>query len=372
MSRIYNVIDADGHILEPPDLWTKNIEAKFRDQAPRVIVDTDGRDRCLIEGHKVGHAVQGQARTGAINCTHDEVMKMRYIDGKKGGFDPHARIKDMDLDGIDAAFLYPSLGLLGGVIENPELAAAVCRTYNHWIAEYAGAYPDRLFGVAMLPMQSVEHAIQEIKYARNKIGLTAAFLRPNPYNDLLWNDPTYDPFWAVAQDLDVSIGFHEGTTTGGRHKPVGTERVDGAPARHICSHAMEMMVTSLNIIWGGVCERFPKLRFGFLECGGGWMLPWLDRMDRHYNRPQVHGNSDLKMMPSDYFRRQCWISFEPPERTIADTAEILGANKLLWATDYPHPDGFFPGAPKTISDKLPDAIRRQVLAQGAMDFYKLH
>ena len=135
---------------------------------------------------------------------------------------------------------------------------------------------------------------------------------------------------------------------------------------------MEMMVASLNIIWGGVCERFPKLRFAFLECSGGWMLPWLDRMDRHFNRPHMHPNPDIKMLPSDYFRRQCWIAFEPPERTIADTAEILGANKLLWATDYPHPDGFFPGAPKMIADKLPDSMRRQVLAQGAMDYYKLN
>ena len=172
MSRTYNVIDADGHILEPPDLWTKNIDPKFRDQAPRVIVDTDGKDRCLIAGMKIGHPQQGQARTGAINCSHEETMKMRYIDGKKGGFDPHARIKDMDLDGIDAAFLYPSLGLLMGLIPEPDLAAAVCRTYNHWIADYCKPYPDRLFGVAMLPMQSVEHAIEELKYARNTIGLT--------------------------------------------------------------------------------------------------------------------------------------------------------------------------------------------------------
>ena len=135
---------------------------------------------------------------------------------------------------------------------------------------------------------------------------------------------------------------------------------------------MEMMVTSVNIIWGGVCERFPKLRFAFLECGGGWMAPWLDRMDRHFDRKHVHGNSDLKMRPSEYFRRQCWISFEPVESTIAQHAELLGANKLLWATDYPHPDGFFPGAPQMIADKLPVAVRRQVLAQGAMDFYKLH
>lgn len=128
-------------------------------------------------------------------------------------------------------------------------------------------------------------------------------------------------------------------------------------------------MASLSVIWGGVCERFPKVRFGFLESGGGWIAPWLDRMDRHYDDNGVFNDSPLKMLPSEYFQRQCWISYEPVEGSLSYLVNYLGADKILWATDYPHPDGFFPGAPKMIADKLTEKDRRKVLAESAMKFY---
>jgi predicted TIM-barrel fold metal-dependent hydrolase len=129
---------------------------------------------------------------------------MAYKDGKPGGFDPHKRIPDMDADGIDAVFLYPSLGLFSGAIRDPELAAAVCRAYNRWLADYCKPYPDRLFGVAMLPMQSIDLAIAEMRFARKELGFRGGFLRPNPYNNKMIHHPDYEPFWAAAEDLDFS------------------------------------------------------------------------------------------------------------------------------------------------------------------------
>jgi len=294
---------------------------------------------------------------------------MRFLDGRKGGFDPHARIEDLDLDGIDAAFLYPTLGLMTGGVSDPGLAAALCRAYNRYIVDFCAPYPDRLFPVAMLPMQSIDLAIEEMRYAANDLGMRTGFVRPNPYNELLLSDEPYDAFWVVAEDLDFSIGLHEGT---GGMPASGVDRVRDLGARHIVSHTLEMMLASLNVIWGGVCERFPRLRFAFLECGGGWIAPWLDRMDRHFEQAVwVPKESALQMMPSEYFKRQCWISFEPIEITLPYVAELLGGTKCLWATDYPHFDGYFPGAPKMIADRLPDDIRRDVLAQSAIDFYNL-
>lgn len=370
MSRTYNVVDADGHILEPGDLWAKNIDAKFRDDAPVVIVDTDGRHRVRLAG-KVHGAPLGLAMSGSVGKTVDEIPKMNYLDGRKGGFDPHARIKDMEFDGIDAAVLYPTLGLFSGAIVDPDLAAAVCRVYNRWIVEYCSPYPDRLFGVAMLPMQSVERTVEEMRYARKTLGLRCGFVRPNPYFERRLNDPIYDPIWAEAQELDFAIAFHEASSSGAA--VVGVNRIQGFGAKHLVSHTMEMMLAAVNLIWGGVCERFPRLRFGFMESSGGWMAPWLDRMDHHFERKGVYDDAEiLKMPPSEYFRRQCWISFEPSEMTIRQAAELLGPEKILWATDYPHFDGFFPGAPKQVADKLPPEIRQKVMAQGALDFYKLN
>jgi predicted TIM-barrel fold metal-dependent hydrolase len=183
---------------------------------------------------------------------------VKYEEGRPDGFDPHKRIPDMDLDGIDAAFLYPSMGLFAGAVHDPNLSAALCRTYNRWLTGYCKPYPDRLFGIAMLPMQSVEQAIQEMKFARRELGIRGGFLRPNPYNGRLIQDPVYEPFWSGAEEYDFSIGFHEGGSSG--MPTVGIDRFERRAAKHIISHTMEMMLACLSMIWGGVVERHPKLR----------------------------------------------------------------------------------------------------------------
>jgi len=169
---------------------------------------------------------------------------------------------------------------------------------------------------------------------------------------------------SAAEELNFSIGIHEGGNSG--MPTVGIDRFEGRGAQHIISHTMEMMLACMSMIWGGVCERHPKLRVAFLESGGGWIAPWLDRMDRHFD-DQGFNDSGLKTRPSDLFRRNCWISFEPVEGSLKVLAEYIGPKKILWATDYPHRDGFFPGAPKMILDRLEGAspeTRHGVMAGG--------
>ncbi len=345
MSRAYNVVDADGHILEPLDLWDNYMDPAFRDRAPRLIKAENGKERLVMDEHVVGTSQRGIGSIGGVGARQGVVATdtMEYKDGKPGGFDPHKRIPDMDADGIDAAFLYPSLGLFSGAIHDPALAAAVCRAYNRWLADYCQPYPERLFGVAMLPMQSVD-----------------------------LNHPDYEPFWAAAEDLDFSIGFHEGAAAG--MPQVGIDRFEGRGARHIITHTMEMMLACLAVIWGGVCEKHPKIRIGFLESGGGWIAPWLDRMDRHFD-DQGFNDSGLTIRPSELFQRNCWISFEPVEGSLRVLADYVGPHKIMWATDYPHPDGFFPGAPDMVRKQLEGLsaeTKHQVMAGGALGFYGLN
>src|SRR5438093_195284 len=260
MSRTYNVIDSDGHVLEPPNFWAEYMDPAYCERAPQLFVDTDGKERLRVEGKVLG-GPPGLGLIGAIGARQGEAsIHIKYIDGRKGGFAPHARIPDMDLDGIDAAFLYPSLGLFSGAVQDPQLAAAMCRAYNRWLADYCKPYPDRLFGVAMLPMQSVELAIEEMRYAREALGMRGGFLRPNPYHgNKMISDPIYEPFWTMAEELDFSIGFHEGSTTA--MPTVGVDRFEAdRAARHMISHTMEMMLAALSVIWGGVVDRHPRLR----------------------------------------------------------------------------------------------------------------
>src|SRR5881398_1724797 len=373
MTRAYNVVDADGHILEPLDLWDQYIDPKFRERRPRFVIDDNGKERLSVEGKLLGNP-RGIGSLGSVGARQGIVKPgtLKYADGKKGGFDPHARIVDMDADGIDAAFLYPSLGLFAGAVADPELAAAMCRAYNRWLADYCRPYPDRLFGVAMLPLHSVELTIQEMHFAREELGMRAGFIRPNPYNNKMLHHPDYEPFWRAAEELDMAIGIHEGSSL--NMPTVGVDRFEGRGAQHIISHTMEMMLACMSVIWGGVCERHPKIRIAFLESGGGWIAPWLDRMDRHFD-DQGFNDSGLKTRPSELFRRNCWISFEPVEGSLKVLADYIGPHKILWATDYPHPDGFFPGAPDMVRKQLEGAsalTKQQVMAEGAQSFYGLN
>lgn len=374
MARAYNVVDADGHILEPLDLWDHYIEPNFRDRAPRIVKTNDGKERLVIEENMVGDSRISIGRIGGVGARQGIVAAdtLAYKDGKPGGFDPHKRIPDMDADGIDAVFLYPSLGLFSGAIHDPQLAGAVCRAYNRWLADYCKPFPDRLFGVAMLPLQDVDLAIAEMRFAKKELGFKGGFLRPNPYDGKMINHPDFEPFWAAAEDLDFSIGFHEGASSG--MPTVGVDRFEGRGAKHIISHTMEMMLACLAVIWGGVCEKHPKVRIGFLESGGGWIAPWLDRMDRHFD-DQSFNDSGLKTRPSDLFRRNCWISFEPVEGSLNVLADYVGPNKIMWATDYPHSDGFFPGAPDMMRERLKGTspeTQHGVLAGGALAFYGMN
>src|SRR5213079_3230516 len=344
MTRAYDVVDADGHILEPLDLWDTYIDPEFRERRPRFVIDENGKERLSVEGKLLGNP-RGIGSLGSVGVRQGIVKAntLKYAEGRKGGFDPHARIVDMDADGIDAAFLYPSLGLFAGAVEDPGLAAAMCRAYNRWLADYCQPYPERLFGVAMLPMQSVELAIDEMRHAREKLGMRGGFLRPNPYHGKkMISDPMYEPFWTMAEDLDFSIGFHEGSTNA--MPTVGVDRFeDDRAARHMVSHTMEMMLVALSVIWGGVVDRHPRFN-----------------------------ESAPKTRPSELFQRNCWISFEPVESSIAVLADYIGPHKIMWATDYPHSDGFFPGAPQMLRERLgtlsPEA-KHQVLAGGALGFY---
>ena len=359
MGRAYNVIDADGHILEPLDLWDKYIDPAFRDRAPRIVKGENGKERLVIEEHAVGDGQRGIGRIGAVGARQGvvEADTMDYKDGKPGGFDPHKRIPDMDADGIDAAFLYPSLGLFSGAIHDPKLAAATCRAYNRWLADYCKPYPDRLFGVAMLPMQVGRSGDRRDALRPQGAGLPR---RLHPAEPVQRQD---DPPSAITSRSGprrrISISRSASTRARRSGMPtVGVDRFEGRGARHIISHTMEMMLACMSVIWGGVCERHPKIRIGFLESGGGWIAPWLDRMDRHFD-DQGFNDSGLTTRPSELFQRNCWISFEPVEGSIKVLADYIGPHKILWATDYPHPDGFFPGAPKMMHGSHGRRCRRR-------------
>ena len=368
MSRTYAAIDSDAHVLEPGDLWFKYLESKYRDRAPGVIVSPDGEENFRIENDVFldmsARKDTGFSTAGGIGMREGKKASSKsYLSGRPGGFDPHRRIPDMDAEGIDAAFLFPTLGLFLGGMEDLELATASYRAYNRWLVDYCSPYPDRLFGLAMLPMQSPAAAVAEIEYAATKLGMRGGFVRPNPYLKRPLHHPDNDPVWQAAEAHDFAIAVHASATP--TMTRLGQDRFTSGKAVLQCTaHALEMQAAVVSFVMCRICDRFPKLRVGFMEAGGGWIAGWLDRMDRCFDDIGLN-DTGLTLRPSDIFRRQCFISFEPVERALPLLADYIGRENILWATDYPHADGFTdaPGLLKQLG-MAPDLLQT-IMATGA-------
>ena len=375
MARDYKAIDSDGHVLEPGDLWTKYLEAKYKDRGPAILVRPDGREVFRVEDDNILDLAERSedafSMAGGLGMREGiKPSSISYYSGRAGGFDPHARIPDMDAEGIDAVFLFPTLGLfLGGMVDGP-LATASYRAYNRWLKDYCSAYPDRLFGIAMLPMQSVEDAVAEIKFAARELGFKAGFIRPNPYLNRPLHHPDNDPVWAAAQEHDFAIALHASSAKVGMPR-LGEDRfTKGSAVIQATTHALEMTAAVVSFCMAGICDRFPTLRVGFFEAGGGWVGGWLDRMDRLYDDVGMN-DTGLSMRPSDLFRRQCYISFEPVEKQLPYVADFIGRDNILWATDYPHADGFTdaPGLLRKLN--MPKDLYDHIMVTGARKFFRI-
>ncbi len=357
------VVDADGHITEPPDLWTARMDArKWGDWIPRK-VDVNTPYETTYFGGEVAVGGRGAideicARLGISPAARYELLIQLRL---PGATDPLVRLVDMDRAGIDVAVLYPSIGLMFGpqspihALRNVEFLADCQRAYNDWIAEYCSAAPDRLFGVAAVPLQDVSRAVAEAERAVGELGLRGVFIRPSAYfEELPLSDRIYDPFWSACQELDVPVALHPAvyTDTPGActkfrlvsdspnimHANTGVdENTGGSALGQAIGNTVDMIVSMGRLIMGGVCERFPRLRFLFLEAGGGWIPTQVQRMDEQVKAFPLE-RKWLSLLPSEYFARQCYAGFEAEEWNLAASAEYLGADRILWASDYPHPE----------------------------------
>lgn len=358
-----SVVDSDAHIYEPHDLWDRYLDPRFRARAPKVMLDQQGRIRWDLDGRITPalplFTVEGENGT-----------RQPYVP-RPGMGDPREHVADMDLEGIRHAVVYPGLGLLFQSIEDGALGAALCRAYNDWLQEHCATAPTRLFGAAAIPLQDPALAVAEVERVASSLPqMRAVFVRPNPAGGRLLHDPALDRFWAAAAQARIPVAIHEGTT---RSSPtVADDRYDEFFFLHMLSHPFEQQLACLNLIAGGVLDRHPELRVVFLESGSAWAVHWLARMDEHFEH-WGYTLPGLKRRPSDAFRAQCFISTDPEEDAVAATVEFVGDDCVVWASDYPHPDAIFPGAPKATlaNPRLSATAKRKVLVDNGRRLYRL-
>jgi uncharacterized protein len=388
--RTLDIIDADGHITEPVDLWDRYIDPKYRDTCPKISILDDGAEHFRIDDKlwMSGKIVQKKPSiaTACLFGARDGLVAsdLHYFEGEKGGFDPHARINWMDKEGFDGAMLYPTMAPIAiHLVTDPDRQIAIANAYNRYLADFVKPYKDRLFGAAILPMLSIEGTLKEIKAAK-KMGFNAAVVRPNPTGGRSLHDPDFYPIWKACEDMDLAIAVHGGA--GGDNLGMDRFNANQLPIvganfptvnksksfsmEHCFIHTAEMMAAVTSFIMGRVCEKFPKLRVAFVEGGAGWLPGYIDRMDRHFDDIGMN-DTELTVRPSELFRRQCFITFEPIETSISVLAEFFGGNKFMAASDYPHSDGF-PETLKLIKQlNLAQEVERQVLSVGFKEWYGL-
>ncbi|MGH7899178.1 MAG: amidohydrolase family protein [Candidatus Binatia bacterium] len=369
------VVDADGHVCEPPDLWTKGLPAKLRERALRLRWnDATGYDEAWVEDWCITD--RGLVGLGNAGTSFEELGRgRRYVDGNRGGFDPHERLRILDAEDIDVAVLYGGLGLSLPAIHDRELAVASCRVYNDWIAEFCRADPRRLVGVAALPLQDPQAAAAEARRAVRELGLRGVFCRPNPLNPdgRMLHDSTHEPVWDELEALGVPLMFHPA----GLWDMPGTSRSMAqfmAPGTH---HAVILFfdnyMSLANLVFAGVLERHPGLRLGVLECGGGWIAHWMDRLDE-FTESYGWQLRHLKLRPSEYFLRQGYVSFDPGERTMGSLAKFIGTETMIWASDFPHSDAKYPGVVAELREHSADLsaeARANLYGRNALRLYGL-
>jgi len=367
------VVDADGHVLEPADLWERNLPSHLRERGIRMRWNADtGFEERFVEDRL--YAERGLAGLGNAGETFADFGRgTHYADLNPAGFDPAERVKVLDAEGIDVSVLYPGLGLALGGIRDPELAVASCRVYNDWIAGFAAAEPGRLVGVGALPLQDPVAAVAEV-HRMAELGLRAGFTRPNPSAGRPLHDRALDPVYAALAEAGLPLAFH----------PAGLPDVTGAavnmgalmaPGTH---HALILFfddyLTLSNLVYGGVLERHPSLQVAILECGGGWIGHWIDRLDEFSESYGWMVDPPLSMKPGEYFRRQCVVSFDPGEHTAPMLAGFVGEDTFIWASDFPHSDAKYPGVVDELLEhtaSMEPAARAKLLGGNAARLYGL-
>ena len=369
--RTSGYVSADGHVVEPADLWTTRMDKRFRDRAPRV-ESREEADYYIIEGlteFPVG--LEGVTMEEKIQGQVTTPKGRRHAETRPGAWDPQPRLVDQERDHLRAEVIYPGgFGLQFFHVQDAEYQREIIRVYNDWISEFCSAAPDRLLGSALLPMRGpVEWAVEEAERIAKLKGISTVLIPAEVERSYAHAD--YNPMWDALQDIGLPVATHSGTGTG--------EAIFAKMARLgtglgvTDNKVLQPMRAMADLIWGAVPQRYPQLRFVIVEGGVGWVASLLGFMDHWWNDHRLWMEPKLDEAPSTYFKRQFWATFEDDRAGIL-TRELVGVDRLMWGSDYPHTEGTFPYSQEQIMRDflgVPEAEVYQMVTGNAAQLYGL-
>ena len=362
----YRLISADTHVLEPADLWTSRVDARYRDRVPRIEWLEKG-GAWIIEGTKepISFGFTMSAGRKAEDLT--DWLRPDEVDPASWG-DPKARLDIQDADNVDAELLFPNRPFQGVVgNRDADLHNAMVRVYNDWLSEYCAYAPTRLGGLAAIPNRGVAAAVAEVERTAQLPGIVGFLLNAYPHGGTtidLADDPVFEAVAATGKPLAIHIMLNDDMPF---QLDAGT--LPGTGHFYDCPGRM------LEIIFSGVLERVPSLRIVFHEVDCGWIPYFLDQADDNYMR---HANATLKdrqlpRLPSEYARDFFSFSFIHDSVAI-EHRHSIGVERMLWSNDYPHIASDWPASWKSISASfatVPVAERDSILWGNALRLYRL-
>jgi len=353
------IISADSHVIEVPDLWEKGMPLSFRDRAPKAFFD-EKRDAWMFGSPEVPvQAVGGLFMAGQRPDQIESFRRAGFSVARPGGWDPIVRMNDMEQDGVSAEVLYPSLGLGLYCIEDADFQEALFRTYNDWLIDYCQKVPDRLYGIALISMYNIDHAIAEMERCK-KQGIVGTMIWQVPDAKLPFTAEHYERFWAASQDMELPIHLHILTGFGASMKRQTSHGIDRY--RIGVNQTREIEDALFDVIYSGVLERYPKLKIVSVENEVGWMPFWLGQCDKGFRRHRHAEKLPIDKLPSEYFKRQVYATFFN-DHVGGQLFSWWGADNCMWSNDYPHQNSTWPNSR--------DVINRDMSHLAAQDRAKL-
>lgn len=337
---MYKLVDCDRHITEPLAMWREFVDPSVYNDYPVSIEEKE-----VV--HKEKKVVIRQAKIGEhyiLNKWSEEIQLAALEvenDGKKERYEsmhPVSQLRTMNESGVDKAYLFPAFTM--NIVNHSEIPShvsiAYANAYNHWLEEYSSLNKDRLRAVGVVSRKAPGLLVEQAEKIYKR-GLSSITIRPEPISGYAVGDKNHHDFYKFCSDNNIAIVFHGGTHLCG--STVGSDRFNSRIGLHACAHPMELQMAFLSLLESGVLEKNPRLKIGFVEGGCSWVPHWLWRLDNIcYSEFPSLVSENIKMLPSEYFKRHCWVDFEVGEPCIDEFVNLVGHEKLIFGTDFPHPD----------------------------------
>ncbi|MGE0387386.1 MAG: amidohydrolase family protein [Gammaproteobacteria bacterium] len=367
------VIDIDTHWAEAPDTWTARAPARLREVAPRIERNAQGIDQWVVDRDIVLSPVGFCVVKRDSSKLYGRMAVDTYQEMHPGAGVPEERLKVMDGFGLSAQILYPNtLGFAGSwvmKIEDRRLRDFCISGYNDCMAEVQARGNGRLFPQIVVPFWDIGAAVAEIQRCHDRFGMTGVVLTDAPENWGLpsFTQPHWDPLWSTVQERNLPVNFHIGGGFNAGEPWQGLHGPGGLATASVTS-CLGNIRAMTNLIFSGLLDRYPALKFVSVESGIGWVPFLIEFCEYQYDESAV---THLKLRPTDYFRRNIYASYWF-ESDAAGVIARLGADNIMFETDYPHPTCLYPGVREKIRQTLgglAEDVQRKVLYENAARVY---